>query len=136
MQKVSLTSWHRISADLSPNAACAELTLPSCNSKPVVSSANGGKAKHIRVNAGSTGMNKITLSLADSTPKSVIKVLIAKRETLKAFGKAYWIARCETKSTANICFSGSGCDNNSGIQSRQICIDGIPVTVMGNSSLG
>lgn len=135
-ENVEFTSWHKISADLSPSAAWAELTLPNWSSKPVVSSANGGNAKQIRVSADKTGIKRTTLSLAGKTPNKVINVLMANRETLRAFGSAYWTAKCDAKSTANTCFSGSGCESNSGIQSRQMCIDGIPETVIGRSSLG
>jgi len=55
----------------------------------MVSSANGGNAKHIRVNDDNTGMKRTNRSLADNTPNNVIRVLIASRQTLKAFGKAY-----------------------------------------------
>ena len=63
---------------------------------------------------------------------SVESTLMAKRAVEYDLGSAYCTDKCEIRLTANVCFSMSACLRSSGAKSRQMCIEGTPLTVIGN----
>ena len=66
----------------------------------------------------------------------VESTLMAKRAVEKDLGSAYCTDKWDMRLTAKACFSRSACRNSSGAKSRQICIEGTPLTVIGKSSRG
>ena len=78
-------------------------------------------------------MVTISNELPDS---SVDKTLTARRAVEKDLGRAYCTDKCEMRSTVKACLSMSDCRNSSGAKSRQMCMEGTPLTVIGSRSKG
>ena len=75
--------------------------------------------------------------LSNELPNSSVdKTLTAKQAVEKDLGRAYCTDKCEMRSTVKACLSMSACRSSSGAKSRQMCMEGTPLTVIGSRSKG